>query len=201
MNLPPRPTLLSVLLALCLTLGTSACTGDADSPDTPGESSAAPQATDGGASFAIETRTTLGKVVGRLEKQDRQRLPDAITEVVQRWFNAAYVGGDYPRSDFSDAYPGFTPGARDEARRDRVLMTNKGIGSRIEDVTPTHSRIWVDVLAVGKRPAGVTARFLLKFRTEGELTRRIRVKGRLLLTKQESGWRIFGYDVAKGGRA
>lgn len=201
MDLPLRPTLRSVVLVLCLALGTSACTGDADRPDTPAESSAAPQTTDDGAAFEIETRTTLGKVVGRLAKKDRQRLPDTITDVVQRWFNAAYVGGNYPRSDFSDAYPGFTPGARDEARRDRTLMTNKGIGSRIDDVTPTLSRVWVDVLAVGKRPAGVTARFLLKFRTEGDLTRRIRVKGRLLLTRQESGWRIFGYDVAKGGRA
>lgn len=201
MNLAPRPTLVSVIFGLCLALGISACTSDTDPPDTPGESSAAPQATDDGAAFEIETRTTLSRVVGRLPKKDRQRLPDKITAVVQRWFNAAYVGGDYPRSDFSDAYPGFTPGARDRARRDRVLMTNKGIGSRIDDVIPTHSRIWVDVLAVGRRPAAVTARFLLKFRTEGDLTRRIRVKGRLLLTRQESGWRIFGYDVARGGRA
>jgi len=201
MNFAPRPALLSVALVLCLALGTGACTGDDDSPATPGESSAAPQATDDGKSFEIETRTTLGKVAGRLARKHRQRLPGTITEVVQRWFNAAYVGGDYPRSDFSDAYPGFTPGARDEARQDRVLLTNKGIGSRIDDVSPTLSRVWLDVLAVRKRPVGVTARFLLKFRTQGDLTRRVRVKGRLMLTKQESGWRIFGYDVAKGGRA
>lgn len=201
MNLAPRPTLPSLLLVLCLALGTSACTSDRDSPDTPAESSAAAQPTNDGRTFEIETRTTLGKVVGRLGKGDRRRLQETITGVVQRWFNAAYVGGDYPRSDFRDAFPGFTPGARDEARRDKVLLTNKGIGSRIDDVTPTQSRLWLDVLAVGKRPAGVTARFLLKFRTDGDLTRRVRVKGRLMLTRQESGWRIFGYDVAKGGRA
>lgn len=201
MNLAPRPTLLSVALVLCLSLGTSACSSDADPPATPTDTTAAPQATDDGAVFEIETRTTLDEVVGRLARKSRRQLPGTITDVVQRWFDAAYLGGDYPRSDFTDAFPGFTPGARDEARRDRLLLTNKRIGSRIDGVTPTLSRVWVDVLAVGRRPAGVTARFLLKFRTEGDLTRRIRVEGRLLLTRQESGWRIFGYDVAKGGRA
>lgn len=202
MTLAPRPALLSVVLVLCLALGASGCTGGEDSPASPGESPpAAPQKTDAGQVFAIETRTTLGKVAGRLSGQQRKRLPETITGVVQRWFNQAYVGGDYPRSDFGDAYPGFTPGARDEARRDKALMTNQAIGPRIDDVTPTLSRIWVDAVAVGRRPAGVTARFLLKFRTEGDLSRRVRVKGRLMMTRQESGWRIFAYDVAKGVRA
>lgn len=201
MTLAPRPALLRLLLVVCLALGASACTGDQDSPATPGESSAAAQETARGRTFAIETRTSLGRVAGRLTGQQRRQLPRTITGVVQRWFNAAYVGGDYPRADFSDAYPGFTSGARDEARRDKVLMTNKEIGSRIDDVTPTLSRVWVDVLAVAGRPAGVTARFLLEFRTDGDLTRRVRVQGRLMLTRQASRWRIFGYDVAKGGRA
>jgi hypothetical protein len=85
--------------------------------------------------------------------------------------------------------------------RDQVLMTNKWIGPRIDDVTPTVSRLRLDVLAVRKRPVGVTTRFLLKFRTEGGLTRRVQVQGRLMLTRQKSGWRIFAYDVAKGVEA
>ena len=198
MTLAPRSTLLSVVLMLCLALGTSACTGDEDPSGTPGESPAAPQVTDDGRTFEIETRASLGRVEGRLTRQDRRRLPGTITAVVQRWFNAAYVGGKYPRSDFRDAFPGFTPGARVEAMRDQVLMTNKWIGPRIDDVTPTVSRLRLDVLAVRKRPVGVTTRFLLKFRTEGKLARRVHVQGRLMLTRQKSGWRIFAYDVAKG---
>lgn len=200
MNSAPRPALLSAAIVLVLALLAAGCTGDQESADRP-DSPAAPQSTDDGRTFQIETRTTMGTVVGRLGRDDRRRLQETITGVVQRWFNAAYVGGDYPRSDFRDAFPGFTPGARERARRDLVLLTNKGIGSRIEAVTPTRSRLSLDVLAVRQRAVGVTARFQLGFRTEGKLTRRVRVQGRLVLTRQGPGWRIFGYDVSKGDNA
>jgi hypothetical protein len=125
-----------------------------------------------------------------------------VTKVVQRWFNAAYVAGEYPRKDFADAFPGFTRAAGDEARRDRKLMSNADIGARISDVTPTRSRVWIDVLSPNKRAVGVTARFELRFRTEGDLTRKVVVRGRLLMTRhQGSGWRIFAYDVSKSARA
>ena len=195
----PRPTLAGGLLALAVALAAQGCSGDGG-PDDP-DASVPAQATDGGARFQIETRTTVGRVVGKLSGQERERVSEAVTEVVQRWFDAAYVGGEYPRSDFGDAYPGFTPGAADEARRDKRLMTNVGIGDRIEGVTPTTSRLRLDVLAPQGNPAGVTARFQLKFRTEGDLERKVRIKGRLMLTRQQGGWRIFGYDVSRGGRA
>jgi hypothetical protein len=185
-------------LVLCLVLVTSACSGDDPEPEGP---SAPAQSTATGASFEIQTRTTVAEVTGKLPWRERKRLSATITKVAQRWFNAAYVGGDYPRSNFEDAFPGFTPGARAEARRDRRLLTNKAIGSRISDVTPTRSRLWLDVLAVRKRAVGVTARFALGFRTEGELSREFRVTGRLLMTRNNGGWRIFGYDVARGVRA
>lgn len=199
MNSAPRPALLSVAIVLLLATLATGCTGDesADRPDSP----AAPQSTDSGRTFQIETRTTMGKTVGRLSRDDRRRLQKTVTGVVQRWFNAAYVGGDYPRSNFRDAFPGFTPGARERARRDLVLLTNKGIGRRIDEVTPTRSRLHLDVLSVRRRAVGVTARFQLAFRTEGDLARRVRVEGRLMLTRQASGWRVFGYDVTKDGRA
>ena len=197
MKSAPRPALLSVAIVLLLALLATGCTGGEDSDDSP----AAPQSTDRGRTFQIETRTTMGKVVGRLGRDDRRRLQQRVTGVVQRWFNAAYVGGDYPRSNFRDAFPGFTPGARERARRDLVLLTNKGIGRRIDEVTPTRSRLHLDVLAVRERAVGVTARFRLDFRTEGDLKRRVRVHGRLMLTRDGPGWRVFGYDVAKDGRA
>ena len=78
-------------------------------------------------------------------------------------------------------------------------MTNKLIGSKIDDVTPTRSRIWIDVLSPRKRAVAVTARFRLGFRTEGDLARNVTVRGRLLLTRQPGrlGWKIFGYHVAR----
>lgn len=201
MKLAAREALLSAALVLTVALGASGCSGDDDGSPTSGDTTPPAQSTEDATSFDIETRTTIGKQIGALRRADQKRLEETITDVVQRWFNAAYVGGDYPRSDFHDAFPGFTPGARDRARTDRLLMSNKGIGKRIDDVTPTESRIWMDVLAVRQKAVGVTARFELKFETAGDYERRVRVGGRLMLSRQEGGWKIFGYDVARGGRA
>jgi hypothetical protein len=196
MKLASRPALAAASMLLFLSLGATACSDDGEGGDT---SSQPPLPSGEPSTFEIETRTTIGRVVGRLPKPKQKRVARAITPVLQRWFNAAYVGGDYPRKNFRDAFPGFTAGARDQARHDSELMSNERIGSRISDVTPTASRIWLDVLAYHKHPAAVTARFQLGFRTDGDLKSRVHVHGRVMLTQAETGWRIFGYHVAKSG--
>lgn len=199
MRTAPSEALSSIALVLALAVGATACTGEQDAAPQPHEGAPA-QATEEATTFAIETRATIGRQVGRLDPGDPKALVETVTGLVQKWFNAAYVGGDYPRTDFSDAFPGFTPGARDRARQDLDLMTNKDIGARVEKVTPTESRVWLDVLAVRRKAVAVTARFRLKFETTGDYERRVRVKGRLLLTRQDGGWKIFGYDVSRGDR-
>ncbi len=197
MKLASRPALAAASMLLCLSLGATACSDESSGGD---DTSSQPPLPSGEPSkFQIETTTTFGQVVGRLPSKDRKRLSAAITPVVQRWFNAAYVGGDYPRNNFRDAFPGFTAGARAAARRDLDLMSNDGIGDRISGVTPKTSQIWLDVLAVGRHAAAVTARFHLGFKTQGDLERRIGVHGRVLLTRAKTGWRIFAYHVAKNG--
>lgn len=199
MTLLGRPALVGLVLLLCLGLGLSGCSGDDDPPGS-AESSAPPLPSGDPEKFQIETVTTWGEVVGRMDKDRRRGVERAVTRLVQGWFNAAYVGGDYPRSSFQDAFPGFTPGARERAFRDRFLLTNQRIGKRITGVTPTTSRIRLDALTARRRPVAVTARFALGFRTQGDLARKVRVSGRLLLTRKPAGWRIFAYDVTKGGR-
>jgi hypothetical protein len=139
----------------------------------------------------------VGKVTGKLPRPARKKLERSVTAVVDGWLDAAYVGGDYPRSDFHDAFPGFTPGARDDARHDRALMSNQSIGKRVDTVTATRRRLRIDALVVRRRPAGVTARFILGFHTSGDLSRAFEVRGRLFLTRN-GGWRVFGYEVNKG---
>jgi hypothetical protein len=117
---------------------------------------------------------------------------------VDRWFDAAYVGGRYPREDFRDAFPGFTPGASASAHADRALMSNQPLGPRIDGVTATQRLVWVDVLPAGGRAAAATARFRLGFTTTGKTERSVVVRGRLFLTPGPHGWKVFGYDVAKG---
>lgn len=199
MNLASRPALASAAMLLCLSLGATACSGDEGGSGSDSTTSQPPLPSGEPDPFEVETHTTIGKVVGKVGKQDRRRLAGAITPVLQRWFDAAYVGGDYPRSNFGDAFPGFTAGAREQARRDKTLMSNQGIGDRISAVTPKASRLWLDVLAVGRGPVAVTARFRLAFRTHGDLERRIGVGGRVMLTRSKTGWRIFGYQVSRTG--
>jgi hypothetical protein len=196
MKLASRPALAAAALLLCLSLGATACSDDSEGGDT---GSQPPLPSGEPSTFQIETTTTMGQVVGRLSRHDRKRLSESVTPVVQRWFNAAYVGGDYPRKDFRDAFPGFTAGARTQARHDLELMSNDSIGDRISGVTPKASEIALDVLAVRKRAVAVTARFHLAFKTQGDLERRVGVRGRLLLTRAKPGWRIFAYHVARTG--
>ena len=197
MKLASRPALAAASMLLCLSMGATACSNDADGG---GDTSSQPPLPSGEPSaFQIETTTKLGQVVGRLPRQTQKRLPHAITPVVQRWFNAAYVGGDYPRKNFRDAFPGFTHGARTEARHDIKLMSNADVGDKINGVTPKISQIWLDVLAVHKHAVAVTARFHLAFKTHGDLDRRVGVHGQLSLTRAKPGWRIFAYHIAKTG--
>jgi hypothetical protein len=197
MKLASRPALAAASMLLCLSLGVTACSDDADGG---GDTSSQPPLPSGEPNtFQIETTTKLGRVVGRLPRQKQKRLPHAVSPVVQRWLSAAYVGGDYPRKNFHDAFPGFTHGARAQARHDIKLMSNADVGDRISDVTPKISQIWVDVLAVHKHAVAATARFHLAFKTHGDLESRVGVHGRVLLTRAKSGWRIFAYHVAKTG--
>lgn len=181
---------------LALLLGSVVgCTDDeASSPD------AVPTPTAEPTPPPLETTATLGTVTGRLPKPERARVAADVAAVVDGWWDAAYVGGEYPRTDFSDAFPGFTDGAAREARVDRALMTNARLGAGIEGVTAKVRQVVVDVLAVEGTPQGATARFRLVFVTEtgGTPAERVSVRGRLALTPAQAGWQVIAYDVARG---
>ena len=137
-------------LAACSSGGDDSSSGDGD-PST-SASDGPPEA---------QTTSALGKVTGKLDGQARRRVQARVTRVVDEWLDAAYVGGDYPRTDFAKAFPVFTRGAALRARTDRALMSNQTLGSRIDDVHVYHRDLRIDVLAVGGRAAGVTVRFAL----------------------------------------
>ena len=88
-----------------------------------------------------------------------------------------------------------------DAIRQKGLMTNWPLRRRIDSVATTKRQVTLDVLAPHGRPAGMTARFTLRFRTSGHARKRVTVTGRLFLTRNAHGlWRIFGYDVSKGAK-
>ena len=189
---PPgfAPRVTAILLVLALS--SSACTSDADDPASPGESS-----TTAAGPAPLATRITLGKTTGKLSTVEKRRLKRAVGKTVDGWLDAAYIAGDYPRSNFRTAFPGFTRGARAEARSDKALMSNHDIGKRIETVEATRRRLRVDALVVDGRAVSATARVVLTFTTTGDVSKDIEVRGRLFLSRAD-GWRIFGYDMTKG---
>lgn len=154
----------------------------------------------GGAAADAPVRTTVafGSVTGKLPRAARDRLARRVQKVVDGWIDAAYLGGDYPRTNFTRSWRGFTAGARAEAKHDGDLMSNRDLGKRIDGVEATRRLLRLDVLAVRQRPVGVTAHVQLRFRTTGSASKKVQVSGRLLLSPGKHGWQVFGYDVAKG---
>lgn len=188
-----RGTAAAAALALALVAGCS----DDDGSDPAGEpeasTSAAPEAA------PIATTTTIGRLAGgTLPKKRRTALQQDVTPIVDAWIDGAYVGGAWPRTDVGDAFSGFSAGARKDAERDLDVLSNADVGKRVTAVTATTRRLYLDVLAAGRRAAAVTARVWLRFTTTGEVARSETVKARLFLTRGKDGWEVFGYDVSAG---
>lgn len=189
-------------LAATLVLATGACSGDDhsgggedDPTPTPSAVSSSPAAP-----APPATRARIGQVEGtRISRTTRATLKRQVVPIVDAWFDGAYVGGTWPRRTVGDAFAGFTAGARRDVRKDLAVMTNVDIGARITGVTVRRRAVALDVLAVKRRAAAVTARVSLTFVTTGEVARTETVQGRLFLTKGGGhGWKVFGYDVTAG---
>lgn len=188
-----------IVLALVLALG--GCSDEGGEPST-GPTPSAEQTSTATAEPKpppLRTTTKVGEVVGQLSKERRRKAADAVSRVVDRWWRAAYLGDDFPRRRISRrAFPAFTDGAFAQARGDRALMTNAALDPKFHEVVATRRRVTVDLLAVGGRARTATARIGLNFRATGKRAAVVAVRGRLLLTREKAGWRVFGYDVTRG---
>lgn len=184
------------LLAIALVV--SGCSGDDKSDKSDDKPTPSPSQT-AVTPKPVVVDARIGLIRGRMQAKQRAPLVNDIAKVVDDWFEAAYLAGSYPRRDFTRAFPAFTAGAARQAKADRKLMSNAGIGPRIDGADARAKVVRVDVLAGNKLPAAVTARFRLVFRTNGDYERKITIDGRLFLTRgKERHWRVFGYDVTKG---
>ena len=138
--------------------------------------------------------TTLQNVGKKLDLEHRERVKEGITEVIDPWFDGAFLG-DFPRDDYSDAFVGFTKGAAADAQGDLDILSNEPIADQIESATATKRRVRLDVFAFEGHPRGATAHFVLDFTTSGDVEETLRVRGDLYLAKDKGEWKIFGYDV------
>jgi hypothetical protein len=174
-------------------LATGGCSDGSDGE--PGDAAA----TSSGSAGPVEvvTAASLGELAGKLPQARRDQLVGEVQQVVDGWIDAAYLSGDYPRTDFAGSWPGFTARAQAKAERDGDLMSNRDIGASIDGVEPEKRQVTLDVMSIQQKPVGVTARVVLRFATTGETVKDVRVAGRLYLTKGKQGWQVFGYDVTK----
>lgn len=194
---PGGTTAAGLVLVLALLGGLLAgCSGD--EPATRQSPSASPTPTPSAAPApsARPTDIRIAGVRGKLSRERRHRVVRAVGNVVDRWIDGAYLGAP-PRGDISPALADFTRGARAEARRDRALLSNAQLRG-VRSVTATRRKVRLDVLAVGGRAVGVTARVNLAIRIDGARPGRDFVSGALYLTPQKGRWNVFGYDLSRG---
>jgi hypothetical protein len=173
------------------------CTGGSE-PSAPSGQRTGSSATLNAKAAPLKVRVT--RVAGTLKKSARGPLEHNVGVVIGRYFDDAFLGGSYPRSDFDGAFAAFSPGAASRARGDRALLTNATLGPTTESVTPKKRTVYLNVLAPHKVAAGVTAwvRLVLVANRGDKPDQRVTLTGRLLLTRKKSGgWQIFGYDVAR----
>lgn len=204
---PHRPRRLRALvgaLAVAIVVATAGCTTE---PETPPETapSPLPERSVGSAptldAKPVPLEVTVAKVIGeRLEKDQRRRLEKQVAGVLSRYFDDAYLGGDYPRRDFSGAFAAFSRGAAERAAPDRDILTNATVGSETETVVARAQQARLDVLVPRRFVVGLTARVRLVFLQERSAgaDQKVTVKGRLMLSRNNADeWQIFGYDVSR----
>jgi len=159
-----------------------------------------------GGARVVASQVVLGTVAGtvhqpgqRVFKKHRKAVLREVGAAVDTWLDGGFVGVDYPRDSFDQAFTAFTGPARSDAEKQKSLMTNWRLRSRIEEVTVRKRQVVVDVLAPRGHAVAATARVRLVFTTAGDTQRRVVVAGRLFLTPDGRSWHIFGYDVSQGG--
>jgi len=198
-----RGPLIALVLACCLGVA-AGCTGGrqpAAAPSPSSSTSTGSAATISAAPVPLVVRVV--RVSGGLSKADRSALEHNLGTVVTSYLQHAYLGGSWPRSDFSDAFTYFTPGVRAQARGDQDLLTNHQLGASTRQVTAKETTAYLSVLAPHRVAAGVSARLTLRYVADrGDASAaEVHVVGRLSFTRTDAGWRIVGYHLARSVRA
>jgi len=189
-------------LGLAVVLTATACTDDKE-PEAAPIPSPTPTTSAAPAPRSAPLRVRVTRVHGRLAKKNRPPLERNVGAVVRRYVDAAFLAGDYPRSDFDNAFSTFSSGAAAKARRDRGLLTNARLGPTTESVRAVRRTAYLSVLAPYDVAAGVTARVDLRFQVDrgDRPAQRVRLSGRLMLGRDKSNrWKVFGYDLARSER-
>jgi hypothetical protein len=195
------------VLGLLLATASVACTATGSGPSAEPTTDATTGQATGSPSVprprSVPLRIQVTHVAGRLPARDRRLVAARVGGTLTSYVDAAFLDGAYPRTDFAASFGAFTEGGARRARRDTPLLTNQPLGATTRTVRATRRTAYLSVLAPKGAVAGVTAAVDLVFRVDrgSRPGRRVRLKGRLLLTKDRSGdWAVFGYDLNRSSR-
>ena len=169
------------------------CGGDAEKPAASPSASPTPPPT-------VKSTAKLIHVQGKFPRSRHQAVAANVAAVVDRWLQAAYVGGDYPRatSTFTaKSFPGFSRGTIAQAGKQMSLMSNATIAPHIDGVEVVASDVHVDLLANNNYPVGAVARIRLVYDTTGERESRQTVRGTLDMVPTKTSWAVFGFDITR----
>jgi hypothetical protein len=190
---PGRSALVGAVAAVVL-LGAAGCDHGDDIGKGDGGSDG-PSSSHGDDTPSVITQTTLHFAGKKLDAAHRERVKTGANEAIDPWFDGAFIG-DFPRTDWSSAFTGFTKDAATDAQgRDLDLLTIAGIADQIDSATAIRRRVRLNVFAAKGHPRGATAHFVLEFATKGSLSESMSVRGDLYLFKEKGLWKVFGYDV------
>ncbi|MFT4286651.1 hypothetical protein [Nocardioides sp.] len=185
MNIRFTTTVTAALTGLALTGGLLAGCSGSDGGGTPGAGGSA-----GGETPApVVTVTTVGALTGDLDQAGQDQVSEEVGTVVDGWLDGAYLG-DFPRTDFTDAFASFTPGAAERAQQQLDLMTNASLTAEAT-VEAVSRSVSLDILAVKDKAVGVTASVDLVLAAGEEIS------GTLDLTPTNGGWQVFGFEITR----
>jgi hypothetical protein len=189
-----RRLIVAPALALVVLLG--GCSDDSDDPAASDPPSRAGAPTIRQQPVGLDVK--IARIAGHLPKAATKDLRHRLGRVVEGWFKGGFLAGDYPRKHFA-GYASFTADAAKLARRDAEVTTNVQLGQQWTQVVPTRQQVRLFVFAPGHRPSGATADVQLVMLGAGSAgaMSELAVTGQLYLTKTESGWQIFGFDLQR----
>ena len=215
----------SAVLAALVLGTTGACSGGDDEPPAAERSAEPTEATPEPAALAV----TTGDLRGFLPKARHDRVVATVAEVVDGWVEQAWVAGPWPRevTDVWGAFtPGAAEQAQDEAaltsgahyaqRVEAVLPTRRDVRvdvlarqgtpyaatARVTldlDVTPTAEALGSESATASGSATGSSTVSPSPSASEQGDVRSVKLRGRVFLTREKDGWKIFGYDLARGG--
>lgn len=189
-----------LLVGALLLAGGTACTSGSEGRSASRSADPSPSAQPPSAPLRVE----VTHVAGRLSPGKRTAVAAGVRRALASYTRAAFLAGDYPRTDFRDAFAAFTATSAAAARHDQALLTNRPLGSSTSSVRALRRTAYLSVLAPKQKVSGATAAVDLVFLVDrgDAAARRVHLTGRLLLTRDKQGrWAVFGYDLNRSQTA